>query len=135
MPKKKTETLEYRLFITPQFNEREQRFTTVFVLQTTKSFSSFQYEISVEEHIDGRNIHLKILGLKTPQLSLPAFGHALFTREYDNLRGTYAVHVEGLDGTVNVFSVRITQKKIAVIKAPPKRFVDVIVDQPVTASE
>jgi hypothetical protein len=135
MPRKKSQTLEYRLFIMPQFNEREQRFTTMFVLQTTKFFSSFQYEISMKERVEGKAVHFKILGLRTPQLSLPAFGHAHFTKEYEGLRGTYMIHVEGLDGTVNSFTVRITQKKIVLVKAPPRRFVDVVVDQPVAASE
>ena len=135
MPRKKAGTLEYRLFITPQFNEREQRYATLFVLQTTKFFSSFQYEISVKEHVDGKSVHIKILGLRTPQLSLPAFGHAHFSKEYEGLRGTYVINVEGLDGAVNSFTVKIAQKKVSLVRSPSKRFVDVIVDQPVTASE
>src|SRR3990172_8668266 len=111
MPRKKPEIIEYRLFIMLQFLEREQRYTTMFVLQTTRVFSSFQYEISVKERLEGKAIHFKILGLRTPRLSLPAFGHARFSTEYEGLRGTYMVHVEGLDGTVNSFTVKITQKK------------------------
>ncbi|MBP1649541.1 MAG: hypothetical protein H6Q30_2986 [Bacteroidetes bacterium] len=123
------DTSEYRLLITPQFNERGQRYTTLFVLETVKSFASFRYDLSVEETLDRKTIKYKILGLKTPQLSLPATGHAQFMREYDDLKGTYEVVIEGLDGKVSTFSVRIAPQQVRLMNAPSQSFISICTDR------
>jgi hypothetical protein len=122
-------TLDYRLLITPTFNEREQRYKTLLLLETTQLFSTFTYDLSVREEQTERALSLTVLGLKTPQLSLPRAGHAQFVREYDGLRGTYEITIKGLDGRTNSFWVRISEKKVALLKASPKRFVEVFVDK------
>ena len=122
-------TLEYRLLIAPRYNEREQRYKTLILLETIQVFSTFRYEISVREELSDHTLHLTILGLKAPRLSLPASGHAHFSREYDNLRGTYEVTIEGLDGRTNTFSLRITQNQVSLLKAPSKKFVEAVVDE------
>jgi hypothetical protein len=121
--------LEYRMLITPEFNEREQRYTTLVLLETTRLFASFRYELSVRESLRGKTIHYRILGLEAPRLSLPASGHARFVREYDDLRGTYEITVEGPDGNVNSFEVRISPKKVILTKTPDTQFIDVVVDK------
>ena len=128
-PARKTKnSIEYRMLIVPHFNERTQKHTTLVVLETAKSFASFQYEISVRQSKDRNRLSYKILGLTAPQLSLPAAGHAHFEMEYDDLAGSYDLEIEGLDGTVNVFSVKISSDKVELLKSPPKRFIDVVVD-------
>jgi hypothetical protein len=127
--KRKADGAEYILHIGPIYSEREQKYKTRFTLETTKLFASFRYDLSFKEQLDGKVLRYKILGLKPPHLSLPAAGRAQFTREYDNLRGKYDVMIEGLDGRVNTFSVRITAKKIQLLKAPTSHFVDIIVDE------
>jgi len=122
-------TLDYRLLIAPTFNEREQRYKTLFKLETTQLFSTFTYDLSVREEHSGRAFRFTILGLKAPQLSLPRAGHAQFSREYDDLRGTYEITIKGLDGRTNSFWVRISDKKVALLKASPRRFVEVFVDK------
>jgi len=130
MPKpRKKQSVEYRLLITPEFDDLHQHHTTLFVLETTRIFASFRYELSVQEQKNGKKIRYTILGLRPPQLSLPASGHAQFSSEYDHLRGTYQVEIEGLDGTVNTFSVRIGKNKVQLLKSPPAPFVEVIVDK------
>jgi hypothetical protein len=126
---KKPRQLEYRMLITPEFNERGQRYTTLVLLETTRLFASFRYDLSVRESLHGKTIHYKILGLKAPPLSLPASGHARFVREYDDLRGRYEITVEGLDGNVNSFEVRISPKKVTLTKTPDTKFIDVVVDK------
>jgi hypothetical protein len=128
-PRQKKDGPEYRLLITPEFNEREQRYKTLFVLETVQMFSTFRYELSVQEMNEGKKIHFKIIGLNAPQLTLPAAGHAQFSREYDNLRGVYEVSIEGLDGTLDTFSVKITPEKIKLLKVPPASFVELHVDR------
>ena len=120
---------EYRLLITPQYNERGQKYTTLFLLETVKSFASFRYDLSVEETMDKKTIKYRVLGLKTPHLSLPATGHAQFAREYDNLKGTYEVVIEGLDGKTNTFSVRIAPQQVRLIGSPSQSFITICTDR------
>ena len=110
-------------------NERTQKPGTLVVLETTKAFASFQYELSVKEEVEGKNIQYTILGLKAPHLSLPSAGHAQFMKEYENLKGTYTIAVEGLDGVVHESSVRIGTGKVELMKAPASRFVEVFTDE------
>lgn len=120
---------EYRLLITPHINERTQKPGTLVVLETTKAFASFQYELSVKEEVEGKSIQYTILGLKAPHLSLPSAGHAQFAREYENLKGTYTFAVEGLDGAVHESSVKIGAGKVELVKPPASRFVTVFTEE------
>ena len=122
-------TLDYRLLITPRFNEREQRYVTLLLLETTQFFSAFAYELSVLEQRGKGTLQLTILGLKAPQLSLPRVGHAQFRKEYEDLHGVYEVTIKGLDEKTNTFSLRISEKQVELLKAPPKKFVDLFVEE------
>ncbi len=124
---KKAEEFEYRLTLAPHTNERRQQPTILLTIETTKAFASFRYELSIKELSEKRSLHFKILGLKAPQLSLPASGTAQFTREYDDLHGKYEITVERLDGKTNTFSVSITQKNIKILSSPKNPFIEVIV--------
>ncbi len=126
---KRPPTFDYRLIVSTKFNEREQIYTTLVQLETTQQFSTFRYDLSVEETLGEKSLRLKILGLKTPQRSLPAAGPATFSREYDTLRGTCELSIQGLDGKVSTFSFRISQKRVSLVKGPKSTFVDVIVDR------
>ena len=119
---------DYRLFITRRFNERRQITTTLFLLETTTSFASFRYELSVDVAIKNRAISFRVLGLQAPDLSLPASGHARYLREFDGLKGTYEVSVEGLDGKSSSFSVSISEKKVHILQRPARTPVNLIVD-------
>ncbi len=127
-PRKKPEESEYLLRLAPTYVEREQKYKTLLILETTKLFSNFRYDLSVREEFDKKTLYFKVLGLRPPQLSLPAVGHARFVREFDNLRGTYDIAIEGLDGRVNSFSVKFTPKKMQLLKSPASPFVDIIID-------
>lgn len=130
MAKQQTPAIsEYRLLVTPHFNERGQKYTTLVRLETVKAFASFQYELSVEEELGKKLIKYRVRGLKTPHLSLPASGHAGFEHEYEDLKGTYEITVEGLDGKTNAFTVRIAPEQVKVTKSPPEPFVHLITDK------
>jgi hypothetical protein len=116
--RKKAHAPDFRLLVAPHVNERTYRPTTLFVLETAQAFAAFRYELTVHEKFEGKAISLRVLGLKTPSLSLPSSGRAQFIREYENLHGTYAVTVIGLDGAPVNCSVKISEKKIAVVKPP-----------------
>ncbi len=124
---KKTNEFEYRLTLSPHVNERRQIPTVLITIETTKAFASFRYELSVQQQRNGKEIRYTILGLKAPQLSLPASGTAQFEHEYDDLKGKYTIVVESLDGTANEFTVNITQKQIKVLTSPKTPFIEVVV--------
>ncbi|MEO8167686.1 MAG: hypothetical protein ABI623_05515 [bacterium] len=124
---KKTNEFEYRLTIAPHVNERRQIPTVLITIETMKAFASFRYELSVQEKRNGKKILYTILGLKTPQLSLPASGTAQFIQEYDDLKGKHTIEVESLDGTTNEFTVNFTQKKMKVLSSPQTPFIELVV--------
>ncbi len=130
MPKaKKPDGIEYRLLVTPQFDERRRIETVAFLLETTRSFSTFQYELSVKEAVSSSSISYVIVGLKAPRLDLPASGHARFERVYEKMKGTYELSITGIDGRVNVFSMNVGPGGATVVKTPPNPFVSIVVDK------
>ena len=124
--RKQPDAPEYRLVVAPRFDEREQKYKTLVLLETAKLFASFRYDLSVKEERGPQHLRYTVLGLKTPQLSLPTAGHAQFSRTYADLHGTFEISVRGLDGNVNTFSVHIRPERVELLKAPPKRFVEFI---------
>jgi hypothetical protein len=125
---------EFRLLITSRFHEREQRHKTRILLETTKVFASFQYELSVQSTREDRTLRYKILGLSAPSLSLPASGPARFEREYDDLHGTTDIVIERLDGSTNTFSVDIAPGTVRVLHQPKDAFVEIVVDEQLRTS-
>ncbi len=119
--------VEYRLIVTPHFNERKQARTTRVTIETTKVFASFRYELSVKETVKGRQLTYKILGLKAPQLDLPSSGSARFEREYDGFNGRYEIIVECLDGSKNAFEINVTPKQIKMLKSPKTTFIEPVI--------
>lgn len=118
--------VDYRLRVSPLFNEQEQRHTTKFVLETAQSFASFVYDLSVKEHREEHKIHWKILGLRPPQLSIPSAGHATFEREYDDLNGVYDLILQGLDGKTNTFTFQISPNKVELLRSSKEKFAELV---------
>jgi hypothetical protein len=132
MPKKpppqKNNQPEYRLLVVPKLTEHTQRMTTMLVLETVKAFATFRYELSVEEHIQPPSLRFVVAGFKTPQLDLPSSGPAQYRAVFEGLDGVYEVTVEGIDGRVNTFSLRIAPAEVSVLKTPRKPFVQIFTD-------
>jgi hypothetical protein len=116
--RKKRKDPEYRLLISPHLDERHQRPTTLVILETTRSFSNFRYELSMEVTRDKRSLWFKVLGLHAPHNNLPGAGPARFRREFDNLTGNYDVTIEGLNGKITTCSVRIAENQVEFLKIP-----------------
>ena len=125
----KSEIPEYRLLIAPHLNERTQRYTTVVALETGKPFAAFRYALNVEELISGKSISYKVVGLSTPRLSLPSSGPASFRTEYESLRGEYTITVEGLDGKVSSFGIRIGPRQVKVTKPVAGGMIELVTDE------
>jgi hypothetical protein len=120
-------TLGFRLGISSIIDERDQRRKIRVILETVQSFSSFVYELSVDERHNRNSLHLKALGLRPPHLSIPASGRAKFERLYDDFSGTVDITVEGLDGRTDTFSVHVTETGVTLLNAPPKPFTELII--------
>jgi hypothetical protein len=108
----KQESPEFRLAVSPAVNERTGKPTTLVVLQTTKSFSTFRYALAVDDRPADGALLLKVLGLRTPSLDLPSTGPAEFRKEYDRLAGDVSFVVEGLDGSRSSVGARITPGRV-----------------------
>jgi len=105
---------EFRLHISPAVSERTGRPVTLVVLQTTKSFSTFRYALAVNDRREEDTLHLKVLGLRTPALDLPATGPAEFRKEYEDLSGDVRIVVEGMDGSRSSVDTHITPGRVTV---------------------
>jgi len=121
--------IEYRLLITPKVKEREKKIVTLFALRTVNEFTNFRYEIIVEPEVNNRTMHLKIRGLRAPQVSIPAVGPATFSAEYDGLNGSYDVIISKHAKYENKFIVNINKEKIVVKEIPNKRFIEIVTDE------
>ncbi len=120
---------DYRLLMAPHTNDRTYRPTTLVILETAQSFASFRYELTVEEKVEGKTLTYRVLGLRAPSLKLPAAGPASFTREYENLKGTYTVSIIGLDGTPAQCTVRIAPGKVEIVTPPSGQSLTVVTDK------
>jgi len=117
---------EYRLSIRGDLNERNQKYTMTLLMETTRQFATFRYDLAIRETREGNHIKFVVTGLKAPQLSLPANGPAQFSRQYESLEGTYELVIEGLDHRVDTFKVRFRKNAATVLERPAHPFVEVL---------
>ena len=123
MANKKKHDPDYSLNIFHHYNEKTKQDVVVFLVQTTKIFVSFRYEILLEnEHID-HFIKLRINGLHVPELLMPQTGPAQGRHDFINLKGLYKLIVTKQDKTVNEFSVDISPTTIDIKRKPRSPFI------------
>jgi len=127
--KGKQEAPEFRLAVSATINERTGKPATLVVLQTTKSFSTFRYALAVDDRLENDALVLKVLGLRTPSLDLPATGPAQFLKEYDGLAGDIRIVVEGLDGSHSSIGARITPGRVTLTAPVSGRALEVDIPQ------
>ncbi len=123
MARKKKRDPDYTLNIFHHYDERAKRKVVVFLVQTTKIFVSFRYEILLENSLEGNVIDIKIVGLHVPEVLMPQTGPARGRRDYENLDGGYTLHVTKQDKTVNTFQVEITPSSVEITQKPRDPFV------------
>ncbi len=123
MASKKKRDPDYTLNIFHYYDEKTKRNVVVFLIQTTRIFTNFRYEILLEDELNENDINLKITGLHVPELLMPQVGPAQGRRDYINLKGTYRVIITKQDKTVNEFSVDISPDKIDIKHKPQKPFI------------
>ncbi|HXG38918.1 MAG TPA: hypothetical protein VNL36_09150 [Bacteroidota bacterium] len=124
---KKTEP-EYLLRIYPHLDERTNENSIVLAIETLEIFTSFRYEILLEDKREGNTIELKIVGLHAPAMLMPGKGPARGSRSYTGLKGRYAIRINKMDKEINEFQVEFTSKKIKILDNPNKSFIIARVD-------
>lgn len=121
--KKKQREPEYSLNVFHYYDERTRRALQVFLVQTVKEFTSFNYEILLDAVMRERLIQLKILGLRTTPLIMPGVGPAQGHRDFVKLQGTYSLSVIKLNGETNDFEVEIDSTHIDIRGNPAHPFI------------
>ena len=120
---KKKRDPDYTLNIFHHYDEKTKRNVVVFLVQTTKIFVSFRYEILLEDEIVDNEIHLRVKGLHVPELLMPQSGPAQGRRDYTQLEGTYHLIVTKQDKTVNEFSICITPESVDIKQKQKTSFI------------
>ena len=118
--------IEYRLLVTPRYNEREEQYVTLIGLRTMNEFSSFRYEIIVESELIGTTLRLDIRGLRAPQVSIPGSGPAVFKKEFPNLFGLCTIIVEKPGKETDSFKLNISKNSVVVEKNPKASYVHLV---------
>jgi hypothetical protein len=120
---------EYRLSIKPGYDEQKKML--LFVLETVQEFSSFQYELVIEERMSNDSLTFRIQGLRPQLVAMPGSGTAQFRKEYYGLKGIYSLDIIRQDGTKNRFKLQITDLKVEILRRVKKgKFVEVQVALP-----
>jgi uncharacterized protein (DUF488 family) len=123
MARKKKRDPDYTLNIFHHYDEQTKRNVVVFLVQTTKIFVSFRYEILLENSLEGSVINIKIVGLHVPELLMPQTGPARGRRDYEHLDGSYTLQVTKQDKTLNTFQVEITPSSVEIKQKPKDPFI------------
>jgi hypothetical protein len=127
---KKAKEPEYVLRIFRHKDERTNKKSIVFTVETVNVFTNFKYEVLLEENLSGKELTLKILGLHAPAMLMPGKGPAIGRREFVGLRGAYTVHVSKMGKEFNDFLVDISSKEISIKDDPDKSFIVARIDPP-----
>jgi hypothetical protein len=102
------------MLIQPTYDETLKKAGTLFLIETVKQFSSFSYEVVVEETRDDKHLTWALHGLRAPELLMPSFGGAQFKKVYFDLRGVQTFILKKIDGEVNEFKLKISSTSVAV---------------------
>ncbi|HTY10145.1 MAG TPA: hypothetical protein VMF88_03635 [Bacteroidota bacterium] len=129
MAKKTHKGGEYRMLIQPTFDETLKKEGTLFLIETVKQFSSFSYEVVVEETREEKRLTWALHGLRAPELLMPSFGGAQFKKVYFDLKGTVTFILKKIDGEANEFKVKLSPSSAAVQSVSGKPFVTVYTSQ------
>jgi len=124
---------DYTLNVFHSTHDETQEPAISFVVQTTKIFVSFQYDILVDASVTDRTITLSIKGLHAPELLMPGSGPAYGAVQLTDLKGHYTLSVIKQDKTVNAFDLDIGAKDVMILRSPQETFIAISTD-PVTKS-
>lgn len=81
----RTQAVEYRLLIERVFDDTLKKEGVHFLLETTKQFTNFSYQIDIEETLSGSDLNWRLHGLRAPSMNMPETGNAQFSKVYFEL--------------------------------------------------
>ena len=111
------------MLVQPAYDEILKKNGTMFLIETVKQFSSFSYEVVVEESMQEKQLTWALHGLRAPELLMPSFGGAQFRKVYYDLKGAYAFVLKKIDGAVNEFQLKILPSSVTLQRGPDTPFV------------
>ncbi len=114
---------DYTLNIFPFVDPSTGKRSTAFLVQTTKVFVSFRYEILLQASLEERAVRLKIQGLHAPELLMPGGGPARGWKTLDGLVGHYQVVVVKQDKSVNTFDIDVANGDVTILRSPEHPFI------------
>jgi len=123
MASKKKRDPDYMLNIFHHYDEKTKRNVIVFLVQTTRIFVNFRYEIRLENEVINNEIRLHIKGLYVPELLMPQTGPAQGRHDYEHLDGTYRLVIIKQDKTINEFFIQISPESIDIKEKPKTSFI------------
>jgi hypothetical protein len=115
---------EYRMLVAPIRDSMTRKISLLIRIETVRSFSSFPFEIDVEESVAGNDIALTLRGLQTPPLRLTSAGPAAYQKVFTGVRGTVTITVRGLDGTDSRMQVKLTSTRTQIISPPDSTLIE-----------
>jgi hypothetical protein len=123
---------EFSLTLHLRHEEATGTIWTVLRFTTERQFTSFRYEIDLDERLDQRRraIEVRLRGVRAPANLMPGSGAA--TREicYANLNGTYEVSVNGAKQSGR-FSFSVEANTIRLLAADAEDFIRITVAEEV----
>jgi hypothetical protein len=114
---------DYTLHIYPYQDPSTGKRSTAFLVQTTKVFVSFRYEILLQASLEERTVRVKIQGLHAPELLMPGSGPARGWKLFEGLIGHYHVIVVKQDKSVNTFDIDVAGDGVTLLKSPEHPFI------------
>jgi hypothetical protein len=114
---------DYTLNVFHHLDEKTAARSVAFMVQTTKVFVSFRYDILLQAVQEDRTVRIKIQGLHAPELLMPGTGPARGWKLFEGLFGHYKVVVSKQDKSVNEFDVDVTDSGVTLLKAPEHPFI------------
>ena len=120
---------EYRFIISTYFDENTQTEFSRLVLETTRVFRSFRYNILVKEQHDKKSFSFAIEGLSMSRLSIPETGPATFVKEVPLLKGEYQFSVYNLNKTKSTFTIKFSKGMGKIIQEPSQSFIELALNE------
>lgn len=87
---KQKQSIEYRLLIEHTYDDTVKKEGIMFLLETTKQFTSFLYQIDVRDILEGNTMRWSLHGLRAPSMNMPGTGTAQFSKTYFDIPKTIA---------------------------------------------
>lgn len=119
----KTREPDYTLNIFHAVDKESKKASVAFLVQTTKVFVSFQYDVLFQIALEERTITLTVKGLHAPESLMPGSGPARGWKYLEKLSGRYKLVVRKQDKAVNEFDIDVAKSSVTLLKSPENSFI------------